>query len=378
MVGGGRGAFIGAVHRMAMRLDDEIELVAGAFSSRPEESRLAGEELFVRPERIYPDYETMAREEARRAADDRIDFVSVVTPNHLHFPICSTFLKAGFNVICEKPLALNLAEAVRLRETVRESKKVFVLTHNYTGYPMVKEARSLIRSGNLGEIQKVVAEYSQGWLSWPIERDGQKQAAWRTDPDQAGIAGCLGDIGIHVQNLVHYLTGLEIEELCAEMTTFVPGRRLDDDANLLLRYRGGAKGVIATSQVCVGKENSLTIRIYGRKGSLEWNQEAPNQLPVNLSGQAWTELRPGNEGLSPQLQHISRLPAGHPEGFIEAFANLYREAARAIRAEVNRDSIPRDCDFPTIDDGVRGMAFLEAAVRSAKAGGVWTRPVSGD
>ena len=373
MVGGGRGSFIGAVHRMAMRLDDEIELVAGAFSSNAEQSRLSGEDLFIEPGRVYPNYETMALEETKRSAGDRIDFVSVVTPNHLHLPVCTTFLEAGFNVVCDKPLTLSLAEALQLRETMRKSGKVFALTHNYTGYPLVKEARELILAGEIGEVRKVVAEYFQGWLSTAIERDGQKQAAWRTDPDQAGAAGCLGDIGIHAQHLVHYLTDLEIEELCAEFTSFVEGRLLEDDANLLLRYRGGAKGVLVSSQVCVGKENALTIRIYGSKGSLEWAQENPNELRLKRLGQPWSELRSGNDYLSTEGRRFSRLPAGHPEGFIEAFANIYREAARAIRAEVNGEPVPQDCDFPTIDDGVRGMAFIDAAVASAKAGGIWTR-----
>ncbi len=376
MVGGGPGSFIGAVHRMAMRLDDEIELVAGAFSANAEQSRRSGEDLFIEPGRVYPNYQTMALEETKRPAGDRIDFVSVVTPNHLHLPVCTAFLKAGFNVVCDKPLTLSLAEALQLRETWRKSGKVFVLTHNYTGYPLVKEAREMVLAGELGEVRKIIAEYSQGWLSTAIERGGQKQASWRTDPDQAGAAGCLGDIGIHAQQLVHYLTDLEIEELCAEFTSFVKGRRLEDDANLLLRYRGGAKGVLVSSQVCIGKENALTIRIYGTRGSLEWAQENPNELRLKRLGQPWSELRPGNDYLSTDGRRFSRLPAGHPEGFIEAFANIYREAARAIRAEVNGEPVPRDCDFPTIHDGVRGMAFIEAAVTSAKAGGIWAKVIS--
>ena len=376
MVGGGRGAFIGAVHRMAMRLDDEIELVAGAFSANGEQSRLSGEDLFLDPARVYPEYETMARAEGKRPCEERIDFVSVVTPNDLHFPVCSTFLEAGFNIVCEKPLTLTLSEALQLRDRVRASGKVFVLTHNYVGYPMIKEARSLISVGELGEIRKVVAEYAQGWLSGPIEREAQKQASWRTNPAKAGRVGCLGDIGTHAQNLVHYLTGLEIEALSAELTRFVGGRQLDDDANLLLRYHGGARGVLISSQVCIGRENSLTIQIYGSKGSLQWAQENPNQLKLKRAGQPWSELQPGNEYLSAHTQRFSRLPAGHPEGFIEAFADLYREAARAIGAEVNGDPIPKDCDFPTIEDGVRAMAFIETAVASAQAGGSWTDFVS--
>lgn len=371
MVGGGRGAFIGEVHRMATRLDGQIDLVAGAFSSAAEKSRLCGEELLLDPKRVYGDYQTMAAEEAKLPPGERIDFVSVVTPNRAHVPVCQAFLEAGFHVVCEKPLGVNLAEAVALREVVRQTGRIFALTHNYTGYPMVKQARELVRGGELGEIRKVVTEYSQGWLSQPIDADGQKQAAWRTDPEQAGAAGCLGDIGTHAESLGRYITGLEIDALCAEFTTFVEGRRLEDDANLLIRYKGGAKGVLSASQICAGEENALAIKIHGSKASLEWQQEEPNELAVSYPHAPSRVYRRGNSYLSDAAKRFARIPAGHPEGFIEALANIYLEVARAIHAVSDAEAIPSDCDFPTIDDGVTGMAFIAAAVESAKAGGVW-------
>ena len=373
MVGGGRDAFIGGVHRMAMRLDGKIELIAGAFSSDPQKSKLSGEDLLLDPKRVYADYRAMAAEEGRLPAGERIDFVSIVTPNRAHVPVAKAFLEAGFNVVCDKPLAFDLDEARGLRDVVRKTGKVFALTHNYTGYPMVKEARELVRSGELGQILKVVAEYPQGWLIKPIEVEGHRGAAWRTDPQQAGAAGCIGDIGTHAENLGRYITGLQIEELCAEFTSFVKGRKLEDDANLLIRYKGGAKGVLCASQISVGEENDLSIRVYGAKGSLEWHQEDPNDLVVKYGDKPRRVYRRGNEYVSAVAKRFSRVPSGHPEAFIEAFANIYVEAARAIEAEVNGQPIPPDCDFPTVDDGVEGMAFIATAVVSAKAGGVWTR-----
>lgn len=371
MVGGGRDAFIGDVHRMAMRLDGEIELVAGTLSSDSERSRLSGEELRLDPARVYRDYQTMAAAEAQLPPAERIDFVSVVTPNRTHVPVCRTFLEAGFHVVCEKPLGINLAEAVALRDVVRQTGRIFALTHNYTGYPMVKQARAMVRKGELGEIRKVVADYVQGWLGESIDQDGNKQAVWRTDPEQAGPIGCLGDIGTHAESLARYITGLEIEQLCAEFTTFVEGRRLEDDASLLLRYKGGAKGVLFASQVSTGEENALAIRIYGSKASLEWRQEEPNELIVKYPDAPRQIYRSGNDYLSETVKRFVRIPAGHPEGFIEAFANIYREVARAIEAVAEGRAIPSDCDFPTIDDGVTGMAFLATAMESAKAGGAW-------
>src|SRR6201998_1935259 len=373
MVGGGRDAFIGGVHRMAMRLDGKIELVAGAFSSNPEKAKLSGEDLLLEPKRVYADYRTTANEESRLPAGERIDFVSVVTPNRTHVPVANAFLEAGFNVVCDKPLAFNLDEARALRDVVRKTGKLFALTHNYTGYPMVKEARELVRNGELGEILKVVAEYPQGWLIKPIDVEGQKQASWRTDPQQAGAAGCLGDIGTHAENLGRYITGLQIDELCAEFTSFVKGRQLEDDANLLIRYKGGAKGVLCASQISVGEENDLSIRVYGSEDSFEWHQEEPNDLVVKYGDKPRRIYRRGNEYVSAVAKRFPRLPFGHPEAFVEAFAHFYVEVARAIEAEVNGQPIPSDCDFPTIDDGVEGMAFIATAVQSTKAGGVWTR-----
>ena len=373
MVGGGKDAFIGAVHRLAANLDGRIELVAGAFSSNPAKSHESGALLLLDPKRVYDSYEAMAEAEAKLPVGQRIDFVSIVTPNFAHFPAAKTFLEAGFNVVCDKPVTLNLEEALKLREVVRRSGKVFVLTHNYTGYPMVKEARELVRTGGLGKILKVVAEYPQGWLLNPIDQEGQKQASWRTDPERAGASSCIGDIGTHAENLARYITRLEIDELCADFSTFVEGRRLEDDGNMLVRYKGGARGVLYASQVSAGEENNLTIRVYGTKASLEWHQEHPNELIVKFQDAPRKVYRRGNSYLSDAAKRFTRLPFGHPEAFIEAFANVYLEAARAIEAEVTGQPIPEGLDFPTVEDGVEGMAFITAAVQSAKGGAVWTK-----
>jgi predicted dehydrogenase len=372
MVGGGKDAFIGAVHRMAANLDGQIELVAGAFSSDAAKARATGEELFLAPARVYGSYHEMADREAKLPENERIDFVSIVTPNHLHAPVATAFLEKGFHVVCDKPLSHSLEEAVKLREVVKKSGKVFALTHNYTGYPMVKEARDRVQRGELGRVLKIVAEYPQAWLLDQIETGGQKQAAWRTDPARAGASLCLGDIGTHAENLGRYITGLKIDSLCAEFTSFLPGRQLEDDANLLVRYEGGAKGVLYASQVSCGEENNLSIRVYGTKAGLEWKQEHPNELKWMLKDQPAQILRRGNGYLSDAAKKASRIPPGHPEAFIEAFANVYREAADAIR-----DSIAGKkggaYDFPTIEDGVEGMAFLETAVQSARSGEKWTK-----
>jgi predicted dehydrogenase len=372
MVGGGQNAFIGAVHRMAANLDGQIELVAGAFSSDAKNSKTTGEQLFLNPKRVYGSYAEMARAEAALPKNERIDFVSIVTPNFLHAPVATTFLKKGFHVVCDKPMTLNLKEARALHEAVRKSGKVFALTHNYTGYPMVKEARELVRGGTLGKILKVVAEYPQGWLLDKIEDTGQKQASWRLNPKKAGASSCLGDIGTHAENLCRYITGLEIESLCAEFTTFIPGRKLEDDANLLLRFKGGAKGVLHCSQISCGEENNLNIRVYGTKGSLAWQQEHPNELKLVLKNEPARILRRGNGYVGDVAKKFTRLPAGHPEAFIEAFANIYLEAVAAIRASIEGKRIDKN-DFPTVDDGVIGMAFLETAVKSAKSNAKWTR-----
>lgn len=371
MVGGGRDAFIGAVHRMAARLDGEYEIVAGCFSSNPEKSRLSGEDLFLDPSRIYSSFEEMALGEAALPESERIDCVSIVTPNYLHFPVAKAFLEAGIHVICDKPMTLDLEEARALKTIVEETGLVFALTHNYTGYPMIKEARYRVRSGELGEILKVVVEYPQGWLLKPIDQEGHKQAEWRTDPARAGSSSCLGDIGTHAENIIHYVTGLEIEALCAEFSTFVDGRQLEDDANLLVRYKGGAKGILYASQISVGEDNNLSFRIYGSKGSIEWHQEDPNELILKFADAPRQILRRGHPYLSEVASQSSRIPPGHPEAFIEAFANVYREAARAVQDHCHGQK-SADYDFPTVEDGLRGMKFLQNAVASARSETKWT------
>ena len=373
MIGGGRGAFIGAVHRIAAGLDNQAELVAGAFSSDPARSKASGEDFFLDPKRVYGTYEEMAVAEAKRLPDDRLDFVVIVTPNHQHFGPAKTFLEKGFNVICDKPVTFDLAEAKTLAKIISKTKKVFVLTHNYTGNVLVKEAREMVRRGDLGEIRKIVVEYPQGWLSTHLEASGQKQAAWRTDPKRSGAAGCIGDIGSHADNLARYITGLEIDELCADLTAFVKGRKLDDDGNVLLRFKGGAKGILHTSQIAVGDENNLNIRVYGTKAGLEWHQENPNQLTVKFPDRPEQILRRGNGYLSETAKKFVRIPAGHPEGYLEAFANIYREAFRAIDAEVSGQPIPKDVDFPGIDEGLHGMHFIATVVKSAQAGAKWVK-----
>ena len=371
MIGGGQNAFIGAVHRMAANLDGQIELVAGAFSSNDGNSQTTGEQLFLNPARVYASYAEMAKHEAALPAGERMDFVSIVTPNFLHAPVALTFLKHGFHVVCDKPMTLNLKEAKALRQAVRKSGKVFALTHNYTGYPMVKEARELVRTSRLGTILKVIAEYPQGWLLDRLEVTGHKQAAWRSDPKKTGASCCVGDIGTHAENLGRYITGLEIESLCADFTTFIPGRKLEDDANLLLRYRGGAKGVLHCSQISCGEENNLNIRVYGTKGSLAWQQEHPNELKFTPKGEPARILRRGNGYVSDVAKKFTRLPFGHPEAFIEAFANIYLEAVAAIRASL--EGRRGTFDFPTADDGVVGMALIETAVKSAASNAKWTK-----
>jgi predicted dehydrogenase len=373
MIGGGRGAFIGAVHRIAAIMDGKAELVAGAFSSDAARSKASGADLFLDPMRVYGSYQEMARTEATRPSTDRLDFVVIVTPNHEHFPPAKLFLETGFNVVLDKPATFNLAEAKRLRAVVRKTGKVLVLTHNYTGNVMVKQARELVQNGSIGEIRKIVVEYPQGWLSTFLEKSGQKQADWRTDPKRSGAAGCMGDIGTHAENLARYITGLHIDSLCADLTTFVKGRKLDDDGNVLVRYRGGAKGVLHSSQISIGDENMLNIRVYGTKAGLEWRQEFPNELVVKFADQPRQIWRRGNGYISAQPGKFTRVPAGHPEGYIEAFANIYLEAFRAIAAEVEGQPQPKDLDFPTIDDGVEGMAFIETVVKSSNRGAKWLK-----
>lgn len=375
MVGGGRGAFIGGVHRMAAALDGKIELVAGAFSSNPEKSKLSGEDLKLDPNRVYASYQDMATQEAALPADQRIDFVSVVARNDLHYDVATAFLDAGINVICEKPLAFSHEQGKQLAAVVKDSGKVFALTHNYTGYPMVKEAKAMVAAGKLGRILKVVAEYPQGYASSAFHDEEEGAISnWRMDPSVSGVSNCIGDIGSHAENLVQYITGLEIDEVAAELSTFIPGRKLDDDGNMLVRYKGGAKGVLYASQISAGDENNLNVRIYGTDASLEWYQEHPNELTLKFADAPRQIHRRGNSYNGTECAANTRLPFGHPEAFIEAFANVYLAAAEAIADEV-QGNFPRSAgyDFPTVDDGVTGMAFIEAAVKSSQNNSAWTK-----
>tara|TARA_R110002096_G_scaffold304275_7_gene499243 strand:+ start:1580 stop:2743 length:1164 start_codon:yes stop_codon:yes gene_type:complete len=375
MVGGGRGAFIGQVHRMAANLDGKIDLVAGCFSSDPEKSKLSGQDFFVDPDRAYSSYQEMAEKEAQR--EDKIDFVSIVVQNFLHFDVAKTFIEAGFNVICDKPMTLTYEEALELREIVNKSDQIFVLTHNYTGYPMVKEAKRMVKDGELGRILKIVAEYPQGYAVGDVEGEGQgKINNWRSDPKIAGISNCMGDIGTHAHNLIRYITGLEIEEICSDLTAFIPGRELDDDGNNLVRFEGGAKGIIHASQISNGDENELNIRIYGTKASLEWHQEDPNDLVVKYANAPRKTFRRGNDYISEEASGngFTRTPFAHPEGFIEAFANIYLAAAQAIGDKIEGNSAPEGgYDFPTVDDGVAGLAFIKASVESSKSDQKWIK-----
>ncbi|MEN8695237.1 MAG: Gfo/Idh/MocA family protein [Akkermansiaceae bacterium] len=373
MVGGGRGAFIGQVHRMAANLDGKIELIAGAFSSDPEKSKLSGEDFFLDPDRVYGSYEEMAKAEAAR--EDGIDFVSIVVQNHLHYAVAKTFLEAGINVICDKPLALNIEQGKELQALVKGGDLVFALTHNYTGYPMVKEAKRIVADGELGRILKIVAEYPQGYAVGDVEGDGSGAISnWRADPKIAGSSNCIGDIGTHAHNLVKYITGLEVEELAAELTAFIPGRELDDDGNCLVRFEGGAKGIIYASQISNGDENNLNIRVYGTKASLEWHQEEPNDLIVKYANAPRKTYRRGNDYLGAAAQANSRTPFAHPEGFIEAFANVYLAAAAAIADKIDGNQAPEGgYDYPTVDDGVSGMAFIKACVESSQNNAAWTK-----
>ena len=360
MVGGGPGAFIGEVHRRALRMDGLATLVAGAFSSDPETSHAHAQTLGV--ERGYSSFEEMAETESQR--EDGIDVVSIVTPNWLHARAALAFIERGISVVCDKPMTTTLADAERLVEAVRQHGVTFALTHNYTGYPMVKQARAMVEAGDLGETRKVVVEYSQGWLSRPIEQDGHKQAAWRTDPQKAG-AGALGDIGSHAEHLAGYVTGLKLDRLCADVRTFVPGRAVDDDANILLRYQGGAGGVLHCSQVAAGVENDLRLRVSGTEATIEWHQQEPNALRFLPLDGPERVYRRGHDHLSPAARHATRLPPGHPEGLHEAFANVYSNVSRTLSARLSGEAPdPLDLDFPTVEDGARGVHFIQTTLES--------------
>ncbi len=375
MIGGGQGAFIGVVHRMAAAMDQQIDLVAGCFSRDPDNTKATGRQLYLDQTRLYDTYEEMARKEAALGSDERIDFVAIVTPNISHFPIAKTFLEAGFHVVCDKPMTYKLDEAEALVRLVEESGLVFALTHNYTGHPLVRHARELFRSGSLGAVRKVIVEYLQDFLMAPLEKEGHKQASWRVDPATSGVAGTLGDIGTHCANLLEYVTGDRIGELSCDTSTFLPDRRLDEDANVLLRMSSGAKGILTVSQVATGEENNLRLRVYASEGAVTWEQENPNYLQLYRYGQPRQTLTRGHdEYLCQPATDATRIPAGHPEGYIEAFANIYKGAVTAIRSHIDGNPISINAyDFPTVHDGLRGMKFIYAAVESAGSNCAWVK-----
>ncbi len=371
MVGGGQGAFIGGVHRIAARIDDRYELVAGALSSDPGRAAASAAELHVAPQRSYADYAAMAQAEAAR--EDGIDIVAIVTPNHLHARIARCFLAAGIDVICDKPMTTTLAEALDLVAQVRAGDRLFALTHNYSGYPMVRQAREMVAAGELGDIRVVQAEYPQDWLSGDLEASGQKQAAWRVDPAQAGAGGALGDIGSHAEHLARFVTGLELQAVSADLTSFVAGRRLDDNCHVLLRYTSGARGMLWASQVAPGNENALRLRVYGSKAGIAFSQEQPNQLWFTPLGQPPRLLTRGGSGSGAAAAHATRFPAGHPEGYLEGFAQVYRDVAEQLQARwAGRAPAPLACLVPTVEDGALGMKFIDAVVESSRADGRWT------
>ena len=375
MVGGGEGAFIGAVHRIAARLDDHYELVAGALSATPKKAQRSGRALGLADERIYSDYATMAQAEAARP--DGIEVVAIVTPNHLHAPVATVFLKAGIHVICDKPVTTTSRDAKKLLVLAKKTKRIFAVTHTYSGYPMVRHARQMVREGTLGEIRVVQVEYSQDWLTEALEKTGQKQADWRTDPARSGAGGAIGDIGTHAHHLAAYVTGLELDELCADLSRFVKGRQLDDNAQVMLRYRNGARGLLWASQVAPGNENNLRLRVYGSKGGIDWRQEQPNQLHWSPFGQPTQVISRATGAANAAAARVSRIPSGHPEGYLEGFATLYAEIAQAIRAArpggPKGRNVDRAVHFPTLADGLKGVEFIEAVVMSSARGGRWVR-----
>jgi predicted dehydrogenase len=371
MVGGGQGAFIGAVHRMAARLDGNYELCAGALSSDPDRAVYSAREIGLPADRSYASYQDMIAGEALR--NDGIEVVAVVTPNHLHFPVTKACLEAGLHVICDKPLTVTVAEAQELRRVAKAADRLLAVTYNYSGYPMIRQAQEMIARGDLGKIRIVQGEYAQDWLSRDIESSGQKQAGWRTDPARSGAGGCIGDIGTHIYHLIGFVTGLEVESLCAELSTFVAGRKLDDNAHLMLRFRGGARGMIWASQVAAGCENGLQLRVFGDKGGIVWRQENPNELIFSPLGEPARRLTRGGAGTGEAAARLTRIPAGHPEGYLEGFANIYGEIAAAIHAARDGTSLADDVCYPTGADGEKGVAFIDAAVRSSAADAEWVQ-----
>jgi predicted dehydrogenase len=371
MVGGGEGAFIGAVHRIASRIDDAYEFVAGALSASPEKARRSGAALGLEADRVYDNYESMAKAEAARP--DGIEAVAIVTPNHMHAGPAIAFLEAGIHVVCDKPLTVSLAEARRMQAAVQKSGRIFALTHNYTGYPLVRRMREMIRDGDLGALRLVQVEYAQDWLTGPTETSGNKQAEWRVDPNRSGAGGALGDIGTHAFNLADFVTGLDLAELSADLTSFGEGRALDDNVQISMRFKGGARGALWASQVAPGNENNLTLRVYGTKGGLNWRQEDPNRLLWSPYEKPTQILTRGGPGSGEAAGRVTRVPPGHPEGYLEGFANIYSEVAAAIRAARNGEKPPEGVAFPSIDDGVKGLAFIEAAVQSSRANGQWVK-----
>jgi len=372
MVGGGEGAFIGAVHRQAARMAGDLDLVCAVLSSEPEKSRRSAESLFLEPTRSYADIETMYRAEAALPEDRRMQFVVIVAPNHVHFPAAAAALRHGFHVLSDKPATLSLRECIELRDLVAETGRLYALTHPYVAYPLIAEAKSRVASGQLGKIRKVIVEYTQGWLTAPIEDSGNAQAIWRTDPERAGPSGCFGDIGVHAFNLAEYVCGLEVTELSASLNKIVAGRMLDDDGTALLRFSNGAVGTLLASQICIGEENNLRLRVYGDVGSLDWQQENSNSLLLRLADRPTQLLRTGGPGLSAPAHRITQLPAGHPEGYLEAFANIYRDFAEMVRGHPDRT----ENELSTasgMQEALRGMAFIETAVKSSAAAGKWYR-----
>lgn len=372
MIGGGPGAFIGAVHRIAANMDGMIELVCGAFSSDPEKSKQAGKELFLPADRVYGSYKEMIRSESELPENERIDFVSIVTPNNVHFDPSKLTLENGFHVVLDKPMTFDLDEAKQLKRLVEKSGKYFCLTHTYTGYPMVKQARQMVKDGLLGTVRKVYVEYPQGWLSTFLEGSDQKQAAWRTDPSKSGIAGAMGDIGTHAFNMAEYVSGLQVTHICANLNIYVRGRKLDDDGDVLLKFNNAASGILFATQIAAGEENNIKIRVYGEKGGLEWQQKDANTLTVKWLDKPAETFRAGTGYLSSYASHNTRTPAGHPEGYLEAFANLYRNFALCVNAQMNNEKPkPEWLDFPGVEEGVRGMAFIENVVASSKSDIKW-------